>query len=132
MAPEAIQTRRVTSECDVWSFGILVWELFSLGEVPYKGELTRMCSQVSPKPPSARLKDLLVDSTAGFLSALHSGVRASPPDSCPSEVAGVMTSCWDMDPADRPSFAELAQRMDAFLDPGYTHRYQVWNEHFFT
>ncbi len=37
MAPEAIVERRVTAECDAWSFGILLWELFSLGEVPYKG-----------------------------------------------------------------------------------------------
>ncbi len=37
MAPEAIVERRVAAECDAWSFGILLWELFSLGEVPYKG-----------------------------------------------------------------------------------------------
>ncbi len=70
--------------------------------------------------------DLLVDSSAAFLDALRSGVRPTVPESCPAEVsAEVMAPCWSVDPADRPDFRELAARLAAFLDPGYTHRYQV-------
>ncbi len=45
--------------------------------------------------------DLLVDSSAAFLGALHSGVRPSCPTGCPAEVHEVMTSCWALDPEDR-------------------------------
>lgn len=39
MAPEAISTQRVTPACDLWSFGIVLWEVFALGALPYRGEL---------------------------------------------------------------------------------------------
>ncbi len=60
MAPESILERRYTSMSDVWSFGVLCWEVFSRGKAPFK-EL----------------------SAEGFVSALMRGVRLEQPERCP-------------------------------------------------
>ncbi|XP_064013838.1 tyrosine-protein kinase Fes/Fps isoform X5 [Pogoniulus pusillus] len=85
-APEALNYGRYSSESDVWSFGILLWEAFSLGAVPY----TNLSNQQTRE-------------------AVEQGVRLDPPEQCPEEVYRLMQRCWEYDPRKRPSFSTIHQ-----------------------
>ncbi|NXO03216.1 FES kinase, partial [Rhinopomastus cyanomelas] len=85
-APEALNYGRYSSESDVWSFGILLWEAFSLGAVPY----ATLSNQQTRE-------------------AVEQGVRLDPPEQCPEEVARLMQRCWEYDPRRRPSFSSIHQ-----------------------
>uniref|UniRef100_A0A7N8Y368 Tyrosine-protein kinase n=1 Tax=Mastacembelus armatus TaxID=205130 RepID=A0A7N8Y368_9TELE len=83
-APEALNYGRYTTESDVWSFGVLLWETFSLGMTPY----TSMTNQ--------QTRD-----------EVEKGYRMPAPHSCPVEIARILNSCWHYDPRNRPSFKKL-------------------------
>ncbi|XP_022061629.1 tyrosine-protein kinase Fes/Fps isoform X1 [Acanthochromis polyacanthus] len=83
-APEALNYGRYTTDSDVWSFGILLWETFSMGMTPY----TSMTNQ--------QTRD-----------EVEKGYRMPAPHSCPVEVSRIMNSCWQYDPKNRPSFKKL-------------------------
>ncbi|KAF1564918.1 UNVERIFIED_CONTAM: hypothetical protein FQV16_0011459, partial [Eudyptes robustus] len=85
-APEALNYGRYSSESDVWSFGILLWEAFSLGAVPYANLSNQQTRE-----------------------AVEQGVRLDPPEQCPEEVYRLMKRCWDYDPRKRPSFSTIHQ-----------------------
>eukprot|EP01117_Protostelium_nocturnum_P012030 TRINITY_DN4404_c0_g1_i1.p1 TRINITY_DN4404_c0_g1~~TRINITY_DN4404_c0_g1_i1.p1 ORF type:complete len:1716 (-),score=556.93 TRINITY_DN4404_c0_g1_i1:204-5351(-) len=85
-APEVITEQRSTIASDVWSFGIVVWEIFSFGMIPY--------SDMNNKDA--------VDKVMG-------GYRMSKPDRCPETLYETVLSCWDKDPKLRPSFSQLYQ-----------------------
>ncbi|NWW43543.1 FES kinase, partial [Pedionomus torquatus] len=89
-APEALNYGRYSSESDVWSFGILLWEAFSLGAVPY-----------------ANL------SNQQMREAVEQGMRLDPPEQCPEEVYRLMQRCWEYDPRKRPSFGTIHQELIA-------------------
>ncbi|XP_072321805.1 tyrosine-protein kinase Fes/Fps isoform X2 [Eucyclogobius newberryi] len=88
-APEALNFGRYTTESDVWSFGILLWEAFSLGMTPY----TSFTNQ--------QTRD-----------QVEKGYRMPAPSACPAEISRIMSTCWEYEPQKRPSFkilrAELA------------------------
>ncbi|KAK4821476.1 hypothetical protein QYF61_020690 [Mycteria americana] len=81
---------RYSSESDVWSFGILLWEAFSLGAIPY----TNLSNQQTRE-------------------AVEQGVRLDPPEQCPEEVYRLMQRCWEYDPRKRPSFGTIHQDLIA-------------------
>ncbi|KAL5104988.1 Tyrosine-protein kinase CSK [Taenia crassiceps] len=84
-APEVLENEaNFTLRSDVWSFGVVMWEVYSLGSLPY--------SEV----PSAEL-----------LTHLHSGRRLDAPRSTPSRMASLMSQCWQLQPASRPSFVDI-------------------------
>ncbi|XP_023809269.1 tyrosine-protein kinase Fes/Fps [Oryzias latipes] len=83
-APEALNYGRYTTESDVWSFGILLWETFSLGMTPY----TSMGNQQTREE-------------------VEKGYRMSAPHNCPVEISRMMSSCWQYDPKNRPCFKKL-------------------------
>ncbi|OCT89696.1 tyrosine-protein kinase Fes/Fps [Xenopus laevis] len=87
-APEALNYGRYSSESDVWSFGILLWEAFSLGSVPYA-----------------------VMSNQQTREAIEQGVRLLIPDNCPDEVYNLMLRCWEYDPKKRPNFSIVHQEL---------------------
>lgn len=84
MSPESLQDYIYTTQSDVWSFGILIWEIWSLGAMPY--------STVYPHE---------------LLSKLTSDYRLEKPPNCPNEVYDVMLSCWNEEPMLRPTFCNL-------------------------
>ncbi|KAM8876392.1 tyrosine-protein kinase Fes/Fps isoform 1-T1 [Synchiropus picturatus] len=87
-APEALNFGRYTSESDVWSFGVLLWETFSLGMTPY------------PNMSNQQARD-----------EVERGFRMLPPRTCPEEVSRLMSSCWQYDPIDRPSFKKIRNEL---------------------
>lgn len=85
MAPESISHKEFSSSSDVWSYGILLWEMFNPTEMPY--------SQFD---------------NVQFAAKLAQGYTMSIPDQCPSIVARIMKSCWWFNPSKRPSFAFIS------------------------
>ncbi|XP_028932619.1 mast/stem cell growth factor receptor Kit isoform X1 [Ornithorhynchus anatinus] len=93
MAPESIFGCVYTFESDVWSYGILLWELFSLGSSPYPG--------------------MPVDSK--FYRMIKEGYRMLSPEWAPVEMYDIMKSCWDADPLQRPTFKQIVQLLEQQL-----------------
>uniref|UniRef100_A0ACB8E4J7 Uncharacterized protein n=2 Tax=Sphaerodactylus townsendi TaxID=933632 RepID=A0ACB8E4J7_9SAUR len=89
-APEALSYGRYSSESDVWSFGILLWEAFSLGATPY------------PNMSNQQARE-----------GVEKGMRMSAPNQCPEEVYQLMRRCWEYYPQDRPTFSTLFQELVA-------------------
>ncbi|XP_066488030.1 mast/stem cell growth factor receptor Kit [Tiliqua scincoides] len=101
MAPESIFECVYTFESDVWSYGILLWELFSLGSSPYPG--------------------MPVDSK--FYKKIKEGYRMLSPDFAPAEMYQIMKSCWDVDPLQRPTFKEIVQLIEKQISDTTSHMY---------
>ncbi|XP_061656650.1 fibroblast growth factor receptor 1-A-like isoform X4 [Syngnathoides biaculeatus] len=92
MAPEALFDRVYTHQSDVWSFGILLWEIFTLGASPY---------------PGVPVEDLF--------KLLKEGHRLDKPSACTQQLYAMMQDCWDAAPSHRPTFPALVSRLDAAL-----------------
>ncbi|KAJ8247128.1 hypothetical protein GJAV_G00259070 [Gymnothorax javanicus] len=92
MAPEALFDRVYTHQSDVWSFGVLMWEIFTLGGSPYPGI------------PVEELFKLLKE-----------GHRMDRPSNCPHELYVRMRECWLAVPTQRPTFKQLVEDLDRML-----------------
>ncbi|KFB50191.1 AGAP012070-PA-like protein [Anopheles sinensis] len=88
MPPEAFLDGIFTSKTDVWSFGVLLWEVFSLGLMPYTGLPNRDVMQL-----------------------VTGGGRLDAPQGCPMAVYRIMADCWNPTPEERPSFSNLLERL---------------------
>uniref|UniRef100_A0A7N8Y5R9 receptor protein-tyrosine kinase n=1 Tax=Mastacembelus armatus TaxID=205130 RepID=A0A7N8Y5R9_9TELE len=93
MSPESIFDCVYTFESDVWSYGILLWEIFSLGHSPYPG----------------------IQVGSAFYRMIQDGHRMSRPEFAPIEMYDMMLSCWNHDPLKRPSFRKLVERTELLL-----------------
>lgn len=93
MAPEVIEHRPYDCKADVFSFGVLLWELLT-GEVPYHG-MTPLQAAVG---------------------VVQKDLRPVIPVSCPSNLAQVMRRCWDKHPVRRPGFRELLPLLQEIYD----------------
>ncbi|XP_077100809.1 vascular endothelial growth factor receptor 1 isoform X1 [Siphateles boraxobius] len=93
MAPESIFDKVFTTQSDVWSFGVLLWEIFSLGASPYPG--------------------LNIDEE--FFHRLKQGTRMCPPEYSTPEIYIIMWACWENNPEDRPSFTALVEILGDLL-----------------
>ncbi|XP_034007924.1 fibroblast growth factor receptor 2 isoform X1 [Trematomus bernacchii] len=92
MAPEALFDRVYTHQSDVWSFGVLMWEIFTLGGSPYPGI------------PVEELFKLLKE-----------GHRMDKPGNCTNELYMMMKDCWHAISSHRPTFKQLVEDLDRIL-----------------
>ncbi|EDL27970.1 leukocyte tyrosine kinase, isoform CRA_a [Mus musculus] len=88
MPPEALLEGLFTSKTDSWSFGVLLWEIFSLGYMPYPGHTNQE-----------------------VLDFIATGNRMDPPRNCPGPVYRIMTQCWQHQPELRPDFGSILERI---------------------
>ncbi|XP_057628583.1 fibroblast growth factor receptor 3 isoform X3 [Chionomys nivalis] len=100
MAPEALFDRVYTHQSDVWSFGVLLWEIFTLGGSPYPGI------------PVEELFKLLKE-----------GHRMDKPANCTHDLYMIMRECWHAVPSQRPTFKQLVEDLDRILTVTSTDEY---------
>ncbi|XP_014346865.1 ephrin type-B receptor 3 isoform X2 [Latimeria chalumnae] len=91
-APEAIAYRKFTSASDVWSYGIVMWEVMSYGERPYW--------------------DM---SNQDVINAVEQDYRLPPPMDCPTALHQLMLDCWVKDRNLRPKFAQIVNTLDKLI-----------------
>ncbi|KAK1140131.1 ephrin type-B receptor 2-like isoform X3 [Acipenser oxyrinchus oxyrinchus] len=91
-APEAIQYRKFTSASDVWSYGIVMWEVMSYGERPY-WDMTNQ----------------------DVINAIEQDYRLPPPMDCPSALHQLMLDCWQKDRNNRPKFSQIVNTLDKMI-----------------
>ncbi|KAK1162733.1 ephrin type-B receptor 1 [Acipenser oxyrinchus oxyrinchus] len=91
-APEAIAYRKFTSASDVWSYGIVMWEVMSFGERPYW--------------------DM---SNQDVINAIEQDYRLPPPMDCPAALHQLMLDCWQKDRNARPRFTDIVNTLDKMI-----------------
>uniref|UniRef100_A0A8C9SFR6 receptor protein-tyrosine kinase n=1 Tax=Scleropages formosus TaxID=113540 RepID=A0A8C9SFR6_SCLFO len=91
-APEAIAFRKFTSASDIWSYGIVMWEVMSFGERPYW--------------------DM---SNQDVINAIEQDYRLPPPPDCPTSLHQLMLDCWQKERGTRPRFAAIVSALDKLI-----------------
>ena len=91
-APEAALYNRFTIKSDVWSFGIVLYEIITYGRFPYPGM-----------------------TNAEVLEKIQTGYRMGAPQNCPQRLHEIMVDCWKEDPASRPTFETLQWQLEEFF-----------------
>ncbi|KAF5299462.1 hypothetical protein FQR65_LT01042 [Abscondita terminalis] len=92
MAPESLYDNIFTVKSDVWSFGVLIWEVVTLGSTPYTGL-----------------------SAAEVMKKIRDGYRLEKPEHCRRELYNIMYYCWDKDPKQRPRFSECVELLEKLI-----------------
>ncbi|XP_016108229.1 tyrosine-protein kinase JAK2-like [Sinocyclocheilus grahami] len=114
-APESLTESKFSVASDIWSFGVVLYELFT-----YSDKLS--------SPPTVFLSMMGGDKQGQtivyhLVELLKRGNRLPQPMGCPSEMCEIMQECWDNDPSLRPPFKELALRIDLIRDSSDSDRY---------
>lgn len=95
MAPESLADGVFTNQSDVWSYGVVLWEIATLAEQPYQGLANEQVLQFV-------LRGELLDK----------------PENCPDVLYSLMLACWQKRPANRPNFLRLVRILDAITEVG--------------
>ncbi|XP_043077630.1 macrophage colony-stimulating factor 1 receptor [Puntigrus tetrazona] len=93
MSPESIFECLYTVQSDVWSYGVLLWEIFSLGMSPYP--------------------NVVID--AQFYKMIKDGYHMPQPDFAPQEMYAIMKTCWSLEATLRPTFANIRELIAKLL-----------------
>lgn len=102
MAPEAID-QVYSSSSDVWSYGVLLWEIYTLGLLPYQD----------------------IDQSSLY-TWLREGHRLEQPPKCPNQVYKLMRRCWRYNSWERPTFSDLVKELDDISNgPHYPEYYDM-------
>ena len=102
-SPEAAMYNRFTVKSDVWSYGIVLYEVITYGRFPYPGM-----------------------TNAEVLEKIQTGYRMGCPPGCPQELHSIMLECWKEDPPSRPTFETLQWQLEEFFtSEGYRDAEQV-------
>ncbi|XP_049870102.1 tyrosine kinase receptor Cad96Ca [Pectinophora gossypiella] len=92
MAPESLYDDIFSVKSDIWSFGVLLWEIVTLGSTPYPGL-----------------------SASDVMRKVREGHRLEKPEHCRRELYNIMFYCWEVDPTNRPDFKEVVAMLERLL-----------------
>ncbi|XP_035776814.1 platelet-derived growth factor receptor alpha-like isoform X4 [Anopheles albimanus] len=106
LALECISDNVFSTYSDVWAYGIVLWELFSLGKVPYPG----------------------MEANQELYNKLRDGYRMDKPQFSNQDIYDIMLNCWNVKPDSRPSFKDLKSRFNAMLPDEMRDHYMELNE----
>nr|XP_058968547.1 uncharacterized protein LOC131795005 isoform X1 [Pocillopora verrucosa] len=93
MAIESLFDNICTTQSDVWSYGIVLWEIITLGGSPYPGISGRDIHKL-----------------------IKNGYRMERPETCSQQIYQIMLSCWRANPEERPSFTDLRNELEKLLE----------------
>lgn len=108
LAVECLRDGVFSTQSDVWSFGVVLWEIFSLGQIPYS------CTEF--------------DET--FIPKLEKGIRLEQPRYSTYGLYRLMLDCWNSDPLERPSFTSLEESLGEMLGEAQRQNYLQLTEPF--
>ncbi|KAK6637652.1 hypothetical protein RUM44_008074 [Polyplax serrata] len=108
MAIESVTHRVFSTQSDVWSFGIVLWELFSLARTPYPG----------------------FENFEIIHNKLIEGYRMEKPTYANQRLYDIMLECWDAQPCRRPSFSELVMKLGKLLENNVKEHYITLNDQY--
>ncbi|CAG9825456.1 unnamed protein product, partial [Phaedon cochleariae] len=89
MSPESVVYGRFTLESDIWSYGVVLWEIFSFGKQPYYGHTNE------------EVVKLILD-----------GIMLIPPQDCPTLICELMRNCWKTEPRHRIIFPNICEKLE--------------------
>ncbi|XP_023935339.2 tyrosine-protein kinase transmembrane receptor Ror [Bicyclus anynana] len=95
MPPESILYGKFTTESDIWSYGVVLWEVYSYGLQPYYGY-----------------------SNQEVISMVRGGELLAAPSGCPAPVHALMKECWQHTPQRRPNFEVIVNRIQEWIQMG--------------
>ncbi|XP_046646413.1 fibroblast growth factor receptor 2-like [Daphnia pulicaria] len=101
MAIESLTDRIYSSQSDVWSYGVLLWELFSLGKVQCPG----------------------LDAGHHLVKEIQNGYRMEKPGTAPSFLGEIMTNCWKTEPKERPTFGQIEEVISKHMESSVSSHY---------
>lgn len=93
MAPESVLYGKFTLESDIWSYGVVLWEIYSYGKQPYFGHTNEEVLQL-----------------------IMQGTMLTIPDSCPKYVTRLIEACWRTEPRDRIPFIDIYDQLQSAAD----------------
>lgn len=93
MSPESVMYGKFTLESDIWSYGVVLWEIYNYGKQPYYGHTNEEVVQL----------------------IMH-GTMLTLPDSCPPFVAKLIHSCWKVEPRERIPFTDIYDELQSAYD----------------
>ncbi|XP_046459939.1 mast/stem cell growth factor receptor Kit-like isoform X2 [Daphnia pulex] len=105
MAIESLIDRIFSSQSDVWSYGVLLWEIFSLGRVPYPG----------------------INVGHVLMKEILKGYRMDKPELAPNFFGDMMADCWKSDPKERPTFSQMEEIICSHMESSVSSDYLNMN-----
>ncbi|XP_046457985.1 vascular endothelial growth factor receptor 1-like [Daphnia pulex] len=106
MAIESLTDRVFSTQSDTWSYGVLLWELFTLGKIPYPG----------------------MDANHQLVRQLENGYRMEKPAYAPNYIGEIMAGCWKADPKERPTFSHIEQTISSEMESTVSDHYLNLND----